>query len=331
MQGEMMIYEEIPYVEKPISRLILGTANEPFRTGADQSLFLDQALAAGITTIDTGRVYEKSEEVLGRWLESRNAYDQVVLISKCAHPSVPLWRKRVNEKEIRKDFEISSQKLRTKYIDIYLLHRDDTDKEVGEIVEIMNALYAEGKIGAYGGSNWTHQRIEMANEYAYKYNLVPFAVSSPHYSLAHQVQDPWGGGCVTLTGPENEEARAWYQRTRMPVFAYSSLANGLFSGRAKGNDPAGIKNMLSKEAMKGYGYPENFERLQRCEELARVKNCTVSQLALAWLFRQELNVFAIVSSTSMERMKDNIKALEIDLSEEELRYLGDSSFMRSQK
>ena len=105
----------------------------------------------------------------------------------------------------------------------------------------------------------------------------------------------------------------------------------VFSGRAKGNDPAGIKNMLSKEAMKGYGYPENFERLQRCEELARVKNCTVSQLALAWLFRQELNVFAIVSSTSMERMKDNIKALELDLSEEELRYLGDSSFMRSQK
>lgn len=74
------------------------------------------------------------------------------------------------------------------YIDIYLLHLDDPDVDVAVPVEVMNALHAEGKIGAFGGSNWTHQRIEEANEYAYRRGLIPFTVSSPNFGLADQVQ-----------------------------------------------------------------------------------------------------------------------------------------------
>ncbi len=79
-------------------------------------------------------------------------------------------------------------------------------------METFNAMHEEGNIGAFGASNWTHTRIEEANEYAYKHNLIPFSVSSPNFCLARQIEDPWGGGCVNISGPENIEARAWYEK-----------------------------------------------------------------------------------------------------------------------
>ena len=73
--------------------------------------------------------------------------------------------------------------------------------------------------------------------------------------------------------------------------------------------------------MKGYAYPENFERLKRCEELAAEKGVSVPQIAMAWIFRQNMNTFAVVSTSRPERMKENIHALDISLSEEEAAYL----------
>ena len=225
---------------------------------------------------------------------------------------------------MREDWAVSSEYLHTGYFDIYLLHRDDPEVDVGTIVEIFNALHAEGKIGAFGGSNWTHERIETANEYAYKKNLIPFSVSSPNFSLAHQAGDPWGWGTVTITGEENKSAREWYRKNQMPVIAYSSLARGLFSGRLKSTDYEKASTILDEAAMKGYGYPENFEKLAKCEKLAAEKGCTVTQIALSWLYRQQINVFAVISSKNPARMQGNMDALDIVLTDEELAYLGDS-------
>ena len=315
-----MQYAKIPYVEKKVSRILYGTAAPPFMTGEDGKGLLDAVLAAGVNTFDTARGYMQAEKSLGDWMEERQNRDQVVILSKCGHPDFN-GRKRINEKEIREDFARSSQDLKTDFIDIYLLHRDDPDVEVGYIVEIFNALHAEGKIGAFGGSNWTHQRIEAANEYAYAHNLIPFSVSSPNFGLADQVQDPWGGGCITISGPSNEDARAWYQKNRMPVIAYSSLARGLFSGKVKSDDPASLEKVLDEPGMKGYGYPENLERLHRCEEVAKEKNCTVPQIAMAWIYSQDIQSFAVVSTAKASRMQENIEALHIHLTEDEVRYL----------
>ena len=104
-------------------------------------------------------------------------------------------------KDVREDLEKSLENLRTDYIDIYLAHRDDEQVSVEEIVEAFNALHAEGKIGAFGGSNWTHQRSEESNEYAYKHDMLPFTVSSPNFGLAEQVKDLWGGGSISISGP----------------------------------------------------------------------------------------------------------------------------------
>jgi aryl-alcohol dehydrogenase-like predicted oxidoreductase len=191
--------------------------------------------------------------------------------------------------------------------------------EVAVPVETLNAMHAEGKIGAFGGSNWTFERIQEANEYAYSHNLIPFTVSSPHFSLARQKQDPWGGGCVSITGDENELARAWYRENQMPIIAYSSLGRGLFSGRFTSADNP--EEHLDDVALRGYGCKDNYERLARCEKLVKQKNCSVSQIALAWIFNQGLNVFAVCAMSSPKRMAENNAALSIVLSPEECRYL----------
>lgn len=315
-----MEYVNIPYVEKKLSRIIYGTAIEPFKSGGDGNELLDAVYKLGVNTFDTARVYGDAEKVLGRWLEERGRRKEVVILSKCGHPD-PDGRKRVNEKEIREDFAKSSGYLRTDYIDIYLLHRDDPDVEPGACVEVFNALHAEGKIGAFGGSNWTHERIMEANEYAYKHNLIPFTVSSPNFGLAEQVTDPWGGGCVSISGRANKAARDWYEKEQMAVVAYSSLGHGLFSGRVKTDEIDRIHEVLDEFAIKGYACEENFERLRRCELLAAKKGCSVSQIAMAWIFQHGLNVFAAVSTSKASRMKENIDALCIGLSNEEMLYL----------
>lgn len=315
-----MEYVEIPYVKNKVSRILYGTAMPPFFMGGDGNELLDAINATGVNTFDAARNYMAAEKSLGKWIADRNNRDQIVILSKCGHPSM-FGRKRVNEAEMRKDFRHSIQYLNTDYIDIFLLHRDDPEVDAGEIVEIFNAMHAEGKIGAFGGSNWTHQRIAAANEYAYKHNLIPFTVSSPNFGLADQVEDPWGGGCVSISGPSNEEARAWYQSNQMPVVAYSSLGRGMFSGKVKSSEPEEAAKILDAAALKGYGSTENFERLRRCEEIAAKKGCKVSQIAMAWIFGQSMNVFAVVSTSSASRMQENIDALHICLTVEERNYL----------
>lgn len=315
-----MMYVEIPFVEKKVSRILYGSAIQPFLDGKEDMELLDAVYDMGVNAIDTARVYGKAEQVLGRWIEERKLRDKVVILSKCAHPDI-FGKKRVNEKEIREDFAQSSQYLRTDYIDIYLLHRDDPDVAAGEIIEIMNAMHEEGKIGAFGVSNWTHQRIAEANEYAARHHLIPFTVSSPNFGLAEQVHDPWGGGCVSISGPSNVRAREWYRESGMPVIAYASLAHGLFSGKVKSSEPKKAGKILDEFAMKGYVCPENFERLRRCEELAAKKNCTVSQIAMSWIFKQDLDTLAVVGTSKALRMQENIDAMHIKLSEEEAAYL----------
>ena len=314
------LYTTIPHVNKKVSRIFAGTAFPPIQDGKDGTAVFEAALAGGINAFDTARNYMRAEKSLGNWLEKSGKGDEVVILSKCGHPDI-FGRKRVNEKAMRKDLEKSLKELKTNYIDIYLLHRDDPEIDVAVPVEVFNAMHAEGKIGAFGGSNWTHTRIEEANEYAYKHNLIPFSVSSPNFGLARQVRDPWGGGCGTISGPENQVARAWYEKNQMPVIAYSSLGRGLFSGKIKSSDMAHASDFLDSAAVKGYVSEDNFERLRRCEILAGKYNVTVPQIAMSWIFSQPVNTFAAASMSKAQRMKANVEAFHITLTEDETAYL----------
>lgn len=192
---------------------------------------------------------------------------------------------------------------------------------VSEMIDTLNELQKAGKIKVFGVSNWTHERIEEANRYAKEHQLQGFSVSSPHFGLAEQVADPWGGNCVTITGKQNEVARNWYQENQMPIIAYSSLARGLMAGRIKSSQEAQAVEILDPFCVKGYVCHDNFKRLVRCEELAEKKGCTVSQIALAWMFQQGLNIYVLVSTTKTFRLEENLRAFTVELSEDEIRYL----------
>ena len=314
-----MEYGKILNVDIPVSRILLGTASEPFQSGGDATDILDAAFGLGITAIDTARNYGLAEKSVGDWMEKRRNRDKVVILSKCSHPDEHSSH-RISEKDIREDFAVSSDLLRTDYIDIYLLHRDVEDVDVSVPIEVLNALHEEGKIGAFGASNWSLSRIMEANEYAASHGLIPFAVSSPNYSLAYQAEDMWGGS-VTISGPENKDVRDRYADMHMPVVAHSPMARGFFSGRFTSADKEAAATSLDEFARKGFYFEENFERLRRCEIMAAQKGCTVAQLSLAWLFSSPMNMFAAISTSSPDRMAQNIAALDIKLTPAERDYL----------
>lgn len=315
-----MKYARIPHVSKPVSRILYGTASDSFLAGADESAALDAMLALGVNAIDTARQYGRSENSIGRWLSSRGCRDQVVLLSKCGHHSED-GTKRVNPKEMKKDLAESLSSLCTDYIDIYILHRDDPDVPVDSIVETFNEMHSAGKIGAFGGSNWSARRMEEANEYAYAHNLIPFEISSPNFGLAEPICDIWGGGSLSIAGRSNEAERKWHRKTQIATVAHSSLGRGMFSGKLKSSEYDTASRVLDSFAMKGYHTPENFERLRRCEILAKEKHVSVPQIAMSWIFHQDLNLFAVVSTSKASRMQENIDALHLVLTEKEIRYL----------
>ena len=312
-----MKYQSFASLKLPVSKIILGTSTEKCRRGENCDEVFDKALQLGITTFDTARVYGKSEEIIGDWMERKGVRERVNILSKGGHHS-PLLIKRLKEKDILFDVQLSLQKLKTDYIDIYLLHRDDPSLPVDGMVETLNSLYAQGKIKAFGCSNWTKERIEKANEYAYKHNLVPFAFSSPYYGLAEMKESFFAYGLKGLTGAEKEAERAWYQQTQMPVFAYSTLANGLFTDKVE--KPAQLQPFWVKAAFGNLG---NFARRARCKVLAEKKGCSISQLAIAWSLHSEMNVFPIVGASRMESLQSSFSATKIVLTEEEYAYLNE--------
>ena len=313
-------YGKIAGLKKPVSRMIFGTAIELMMEGENADEILDAALAKGINTFDTARGYDRAEESLGNWMKRRDNREQVVVISKCGNCDSD-GSVCVNRKEIETELAESLQALQTDYIDIYLLHRDDPKTPVSEMIDTLNELQKAGKIKVFGVSNWTHERIEEANSYAKEHHLQGFSVSSPHFGLAEQVADPWGGDCVTITGTQNEAARSWYRDNQMPIIAYSSLARGLMAGRIKSSQEAQAAEILDPFCVKGYVCNDNFKRLARCEELAEKKGFTVSQIALAWMFRQGLNMYVLASTTKAFRLEENLRAFAVELSEEEIQYL----------
>ena len=321
-------YGHIPGLDRQVSRIFFGCAIRPMNLGQDAGELLDAALENGINAFDTARVYGNSEVSFGNWLRSRRCRDRVVLLTKGGHPAFSRDKdgnfqitRRISRKEIREDLEQSLLALGVDNVDIYLLHRDDPSVPAEEIAVWMDELVKEGKARTIGGSNWTHQRIEAAREYALAHGLTPFTVSSPHFSLAETQTDLYGDNCVTLTGDANAEVRAWYRENPVAVISFASLSQGFFSGRWTSDDFRNNDSHLKPEFIQAFGSEKNLLRLDRTRELAAEKGCTVSQLALRWGFSQGMNLFAAVGSTSPQRMLENWQALDLPLSKEEADWL----------
>ncbi len=317
-----MKYGSIEGVNKPVSRIVQGTSsNEIGMDNLDATLrLLDEAFEQGVTTFDMANNYGGGdvERAFGHWLKSRGVRDEVVILTKGAHHSQD--RKRVTPWDIEADIHDSLARLGTDFLDIYLLHRDDESQPVGPIVAKLNEYHEKGVIGICGGSNWSIERLMEANAWAAANGAQPFRASSPNFSLADQVSVPWEG-CISISGPDAHDERAWYQASGMPLFTWSSMAGGFFSGRFRPDNLDSFSQYYDTIVIDSYCSEDNFERLARAQVLALEKSLTVSQIAVAWVFNSPLNIYALIASRNREELQQNIAAMELELSPAEMAWL----------
>jgi aryl-alcohol dehydrogenase-like predicted oxidoreductase len=317
-----MRYGEIPGLNKPLARIVQGGTMIGSDLDEAQSFaLLDQVYALGCNTIDTAHVYSKgnSERIIGRWMQERGLRDKIVIITKGAAHSED--RRRMTPFDIASDLHDSLARLKTDYVDLYLLHRDDPDLPVGPVINTLNEHLRAGRLRAFGASNWSHGRIEAANAYARANGLESFVVSSPQYSLADSLDEPWPL-CLSISGAAGVAAREWYTRTQMPLLVWSPLASGFFSGRfRRDNLHLFGEREWDEVAVRTYASEANFQRLDRANGLGAEKGLSAAQVALAYVMNHPMNLFVIVGPHSGEKFKANIEANEVHLTAQEMAWL----------
>jgi aryl-alcohol dehydrogenase-like predicted oxidoreductase len=315
-----MHYGKLDAIDKPISRLVQGTIMVVGDDEEKEFALLDAVNALGCTTFDTGHVYGngRNERAVGKWVRERGLREQVVIISKGAHHSQD--RKRVTPFDISADIHDSLARFQFDYLDLYLLHRDDPEVPVEAIVDRLNEHLEAGHIRAFGGSNWSHERIDAANAYARANGLKPMIASSPNFSLAEQVELPWPG-CISISGDKGQEARAYYREQKMPLFTWSSLAGGFFSGRFTRDNLDSFTAYLEKLCVTSYCYEVNFKKLDRVKQMAEDKGLSVPQIATAYVMSYPLDIYALVGCQTPDEFKQNMEAMALELSAEEISWL----------
>lgn len=317
----MMKYSQIDGVEKPVARLLQGTVMLGTDSRDDDFRLLDALMENGFTTFDCAHNYGGGdcEKALGDWISSRGIRDDVVILTKGAHPyeGKP---KRVAPKYIRSDLEESLERLKTDHVELYLLHRDDRDYPVGELVDVLDEYKSKGRIGVYGGSNWRADRVAAANQYAAHNGKTPFTVSSPQFSVAEMLKEPWPG-CISVSGAQGESDRDWYDANEISLFTWSSLAGGFMTGKFTRDNLDSFTNYWDTNPIGAYAYESNFQRLDRVLGLAADKGVTPTQISVAYVLSNNPRYHAIVANWEVEQIPENAAAADIELSAEEIAWL----------
>lgn len=301
---------EIKGLSKPVTTLIQGS--DYFKPSIYEQVcqVLDRYVAIGGNTIDTAHIYcgGESEEAIGMWLKERNCREDIVILSKGAHHDQ--HGPRVNPEAIRSDLLESLERLGTDYIDLYALHRDDPNVPVSVIVDTLNEHIQAGTIKAIGGSNWTAERIQEANEYAAANNLIGFSFNSPNFSLA-QANEPFWKGCVSV----DQNDRKWHEETQIPLLSWSSQARGFFTGRFTPEDRS------NADLVRVFYSDGNWERLNRAKKLGEQKGASAIQIALAYVLNQSFPTCALIGAQNEEELISCLEGSKIQLSQEEVEWL----------
>ena len=316
-----MEYGQPQWTDKKVSRIVQGTIMLHENHIEQDFELLDAVWAAGISTFDTAALYGNGtcERVLGRWMEERGVRDEAFVLGKSCHHNGD--RRRVTSYDIAADLADSHARQRAPYHDLHCLHRDDETVPVGPIVEALNEHLDAGRIRAFGGSNWSTARIAEANDYAASKGLQGFVASSPNFSLADEKEVPWEG-CLSVSGPSKAADREWYTAQRMPLFTWSSLARGFFSGQLTRANAESVRKSMDGSSITSYWHEDNWNRLDRVHELAAEKGVAVPLVALAWVLQNPgLDVYALVGARTPDEVKANAEVFDLELSPEEFDWL----------
>jgi predicted dehydrogenase/aryl-alcohol dehydrogenase-like predicted oxidoreductase len=305
--GNSIPRRAIPGLSKPGSVAALGF--EFFPNFAAASLTLDAFYSAGGNIFDTAFLYNNgaTESIFGDWHTSRNVpREDIILIGKGAHS--PLCY----PDRIARQLDASLERLKTDYVDVYFMHRDNPDIPVGEFVDAMDAEVKAGRIrGIFGGSNWTRERMEEAIAYAARASRMAPAALSNNFALAEML-DPIWAGCVAAS---DNDWKTWLTRNQMPNFAWSSQGRGFFTDRA------GRDRMDDEEIVRVWYSEKNFGRRDRAIELAAKLGRHPIHIALAYVLAQPFPVIPLIGPRNLTELEDSLSALNIALTPEQVAWL----------
>lgn len=271
---------------------------------------MDRFREMGGTHIDTARLYANgnSEKIVGEWLNSRNAADMIVSTKGAYYDSDAGEKPRLEMADIFSDVDRSLDALGRDCIEFYWLHKDDGQKDAGEIIETMNLLLNSGKILKFGASNWTAERIGEANRYARDRGLAGFSASQIRFNPAYCLGERTG-----LVGMDNGEFE-FYRNNNIPVVAYSSQAKGFFSKMAQYGESA-----LSEKAKKRYLCQENLERLEVLKRLSLKYGASVAAVICGAFSSFDVpEVFPVIGGSSVEQIEDSLGGSDIKIEKTEL-------------
>jgi aryl-alcohol dehydrogenase-like predicted oxidoreductase len=288
-------------LKQPISRLVLGTMT--FGDTADEATaarMVEEALAAGITTIDTANAYVggATEEMLARILKDRR--HEVVLASKAGMPHPDHGdNSPLSAKGLRNSVEGSLRRLGVDSIDLFYLHQPDRAATLQETLGTVAELVAEGKIGALGVSNFAAWQIADVIHAARE-------AGAPRPVVAQQLYN--------LVARRLEEEYLEFARTHdVHTMVYNPLGGGLLTGRHSfGSKPSEGRFGDSKLAAmytQRYWDKQLFDAVEALSGIAAGAGITLAELSLRWLAYRDGVGSMLLGGSKVEQLKSNIAAV----------------------
>ncbi len=257
------------------------------------------AIDHGVDHLDSSDMYGwgHNEDVIGRAIKGRR--DQVVLATKFGQVQRPGQSNGVNGHPdyVQQACEASLKRLNEDVIDLYYQHRVDPNVPVEDTVGAMKRLVEQGKVRFLGLSEARPDRIKAAHA------VHPIAAVQTEYSLLYRA--------------EAEETRGLTRALGIGFVAYAPLGRGFLAGTIKT-----FADVDGRRAAHPRFQKENFDQnralVERIETIAKEKNCTPAQLTLAWLLAQGEDVVAIPGTRHVARLDENVGALQVTLSADEI-------------
>jgi aryl-alcohol dehydrogenase-like predicted oxidoreductase len=297
----------------PVSALCLGAMY--FGTRNDETTsyrLLDQYMDAGGSFIDTANIYawwvdgfkgQESEALLGRWMQKRKNRSRIFLASKVGfqYGDVPLGLTR---KLIEAECEKSLKLLGTERIDLYYAHVDDRSTPMEETLEAFNRLVKAGKVGVIGASNFTAWRLEEARWHSQVNGWIEYCCVQQRHTYLR----PKPGASFGAQLAVNADLLDYCRNRKLTLLAYSALLSGGYT-RAE------------RSINEQYLGPDSNLRLTALRQVAQEKEATVNQVILAWMLHSDPLVLPLIAASTSEQLEENLKALEINLSAEDMQKL----------
>ena len=306
-----MPFSKIKGINKNLSRVVFGCDNQSDTNHA--FAMFDYFYNKGGNVFDTAYIYNngKSDKYLGEWIKARGNRDEVVILGKGAHTP------HCFPEKIKQQLEETLDRLNTDKLDIYCLHRDNPDVPVGEFMDSLNQLKDEGLIDVLGASNWSLNRFMEANTYSTSKNISPFGVLSNNFSLAKMLEPVWPG-CFSCS---EDDYKDYLTANQIAIFPWSSQARGFFLRSQEFEGAIHVANPNSEEQSRVWTNQDNLKRKERCFELADQKGYEPIEIALAFVLNQTFPSFPLIGPRNFFETESSLKALNIDLSEQEVNWL----------